>query len=131
MEYKMSEEIKKLMERANIVEHYDTFREKQEITLEEQEELSLGDRGISTAQSSDDLPGFNFKPTSPLIDKLRVLDGLAAEIATTDDKGLLDKMTAKKNKLMSMVEDEWKAAAEHIFKNRLGQKVNQLKLPGI
>ena len=40
------------MERANIVEHYDTFREKQEVTLEEQEELSLGDRGISTAQSS-------------------------------------------------------------------------------
>ena len=91
--------------------------------MEEQEELSLGDRGIGTAQSSDDLPGFNFKPTSPLIDKLRVLDGLAAEIATTDDKESFRQDDSKKNKLMSMVEDEWKAAAEHIFKNRLGQKL--------
>jgi len=129
MEYKMSEEIKKLMERANIGEHYDTFKEKQE-EVGKQLPLKLGDEGeINTAQSPKELPGFNFKPTSPLIEKLRVLDGLAAEIATTEDKEILVRMVAKKNKLMSMIEDEWKPAAEHIFKTRVGrEKISQLRL---
>jgi len=131
MEYKMSEEIKKLMERANIGEHYDTFKEKQDTALEEQEELSLGDKGISTAQSGDDLPGFNFSKTAPLITKLRILDGLASEIATTEDEEIIRKMVAKKEKLMSMIEDEWRAAAEHVFKSRMAQKINQLKFPGV
>jgi len=124
MEYKMSEEIKKLMERANIGDYYDTFKEKQR-------ELPLGDKGISTAQSADYLPGFNFSKTAPLITKLRVLDGLASEIATTEDEEIIRKMVVKKEKLMSMVEDEWRAAAEHVFKSRVGQKINQLKLPGV